>query len=300
MNLKNNIILKFEPPFSFQECVKHLGRSDLECLYEITSEAIIRPVKLRNRAYICEFRLLDSTQLQLTILNLMSPITAQEWLELEKWGRDWLDLNTSINFFYEDCEKDKLLKPLIEKHYGLRLIGIPDLFEALSWAIIGQQINLNFAYILKKQLVEVYGDCFIFEDKKYYCFPSPDKVTACTIEDLQRLQFSRQKAEYIIGVANLMASGELYKLELIDLELEDLIEHLVKIRGIGQWSAHYVAMKTFRHPNAFPIQDVGLLNAVKKQLKLPTKPSREEMLRYAKSWNGWEAYATFYLWQSLL
>jgi DNA-3-methyladenine glycosylase II len=77
-------------------------------------------------------------------------------------------------------------------------------------------------------------------------------------------------------------------------------EKLLQIRGVGEWTADYVLMKCFRIPSVFPITDVGLHNALKIHLGLSQKPSLPEIKKLAADWNPWEAYATFYLWRSLI
>ena len=68
------------------------------------------------------------------------------------------------------AENDQILKPLVKKYSGLRLIGIPDLFEAIAWAIIGQQINLTFAYTLKSDLSSILENMFTLKGKAIGCF----------------------------------------------------------------------------------------------------------------------------------
>ncbi|NME04490.1 DNA-3-methyladenine glycosylase 2 family protein [Psychrobacillus sp. BL-248-WT-3] len=173
-------------------------------------------------------------------------------------------------------------------------------FEALAWAIIGQQINLTFAYTLKKRLVEKYGDFVEYDGKRFYTFPSFEMVASLTTDDLRALQFSSRKAEYIIGIAQLMKGGKLDKDLLFKLEtFEQKHLFLTTIRGIGPWTADYVLMKSLQEPSAFPISDVGLHNALKKQLNLDRKPTVVELKELAERWKGWQAYATFYLWRSL-
>lgn len=83
------------------------------------------------------------------------------------------------------------------------------------------------------------------------------------------------------------------------MSLGEMEKRLTAIRGIGKWSANYVIMRCLRHPDAFPLADVGLHNALKKVLNRPEKPSLDEIERWAEHWSGWRAYATFYLWRTL-
>ena len=73
----------------------------------------------------------------------------------------------------------------------------------------------------------------------------------------------------------------------------------MKVKGIGNWTANYAIMKTFRYADAFPLEDAGLHNALKNQLNLKAKPSLEQVKKIFKKYKGWEAYATLYLWKSL-
>ena len=74
---------------------------------------------------------------------------------------------------------------------------------------------------------------------------------------------------------------------------------LIRIRGIGPWTANYVLMRCLQMPMAFPIADVGLHLALKQALGWDRKPTIPEIRELAAGWSGWEAYATFYLWRLL-
>ncbi|MBK5279599.1 MAG: DNA-3-methyladenine glycosylase, partial [Bacteroidia bacterium] len=83
------------------------------------------------------------------------------------------------------------------------------------------------------------------------------------------------------------------------LSLQEAKEELLKIKGIGNWTANYALMKTFRHPDAFPLEDAGVHNAIKNLLNLKSKPGLDRVKKIYKKYKGWEAYATLYLWKSL-
>ena len=172
-------------------------------------------------------------------------------------------------------------------------------FEAICWAIIGQQINLTFAYTVKRNLVEKFGKSLVFEGKKYFHFPDPETILRISLEEFKAMKFSKQKMNYIRAVSKTIVETPSYFRNLGDLNYEDAKTELKKLYGIGDWSAAYVLMKTFRYPQAFPLQDAGFQNALKKQLNLAQKPRVEMIRKLAKPWKRFEAYATFYLWRSL-
>ncbi|MNJ35231.1 DNA-3-methyladenine glycosylase [compost metagenome] len=109
-----------------------------------------------------------------------------------------------------------------------------------------------------------------------------------------------KKCEYLIGAAQLIADGTLTKEILLEAGSAGRAEEiLVSIRGIGPWTANYVLMRCLRIPSAFPIDDVGLHNAIKKLTGSERKPTKREIRKLSAAWTDWEAYATFYLWRFL-
>jgi DNA-3-methyladenine glycosylase II len=187
----------------------------------------------------------------------------------------------------------------VKKHYGYRIIGQPDLFESLLWAVLGQQINVQFAYTLKQRFVEIFGEQFSWKEQNYFLFPTPARVATLNDSHLLPLQFSRQKSKYSVNIAEAFASGIISKEKLKGLPLQEAKVVLMKIKGVGNWTANYALMKTFRYPDAFPLEDAGIHNAIKNLKRMKQKPSLEQVKRVFKKYKGWEAYATLYLWKSL-
>jgi DNA-3-methyladenine glycosylase II len=74
----------------------------------------------------------------------------------------------------------------------------------------------------------------------------------------------------------------------------------MQLHGVGQWTVDYVCLRCLGDPEAFPVNDVGLQNAVRQQLGLSYKPSAGDISRFSSRWQNWQAYATFYLWASLI
>ena len=137
--------------------------------------------------------------------------------------------------FYRLAGKDPVLKNVAGDLYGLRLLTIPDLFEAICWAIIGQQINLRFAYTLKKRFVESFGEKFTFRGGHYYLFPIPQKIAGLKISDIRSLQFTARKSEYIIDLAQKMITGNLTREGLLRHDnFQAARKELMRIRGVGE------------------------------------------------------------------
>lgn len=290
-----SVILKCQDDFRFEESLKLLGRSPLEVTHHARDGRVRKWLPL-SRPLLVQVSAVE-TGLQLTALSDRGD--AEQLEEAARYVDQWFGLQVNIDEFYQLADGDDLLRSLAKDYRGLRIVQIPELFEALVWAIMGQQINLTFAYTLKKRFVERYGEGLVYQDEIYWQFPKPEDLVDVSVEELQELQLTRRKAEYILGVAKLMASGELEKSQLERRSDQSLREKLLAIRGIGPWTADYVSMRCFGRTSAFPIGDAGLHQAIRKHLTLDRKPTIEELELLSARWNGWQAYATYYLWRSL-
>lgn len=291
--------IKIECPeiFDFDKCLDYLRRDENEVLFEVENHTIYRAIDIDGeQILICiiyHHHYLIVKTLNNTVTN---PILIEKIIA---YIEEWFDFSTDLSTFYQYARENEILNPLIHELYGLRLIRIPELFEAISWGIIGQQINLTFAYQLKKRLVQSYGEKITYHHKAYYIHPTPEVIANVSVQELMDLKFSRRKAEYLIEVAKRMHSQMLSKQMLLDMKDANETERaLTKIRGIGPWTAHYVMMRALGIKNAFPIGDIGLQNALKFILNLDEKPSKAQMLSLNESWHEWSSYATFYIWRA--
>ena len=294
---KNYIEIDVPEDFSFEQCMVYLNRSDIECLHRIKDGDFYKLLKFEDNNVVIKISM-GNKKLNVAFMDHIPP----KWVraQVAKYVWDMFDLGIELTPFYELAEKDSIIKLLIEKYKGLRIVKINDMFEAICWAIIGQQINLKFAYTLKKRLVEGYGEKMIYENEEYFLFPTPEVISKLEVEDLKPLQFTTRKAEYIIGIAKLFNDGTIKKEKLaLEVDYEKLKKELVSIRGVGNWTADYTIMKCFEINDAFPIADVGIHNALKGILGLDRKPTMEEIEKLSVNWKGWQAYATFYLWRWL-
>jgi DNA-3-methyladenine glycosylase II len=289
------------PPqeFDFLQCLKFLTRSPLEPCHVVENNILYKLEKFEGKPALLKIHCRDQNTICIDFLTPRPKKSIRA--KAAKYVWHWFDLDTNLRPFYRMAGKDPVLKNVTKDLYGLRILTISDLFEAICWAIIGQQINLTFAYTLKKRFVEAFGETFYFDNTSYYLFPTPQVISRQTVTDLKRLQFTGKKSEYIIELAQKISTGELTKKRLLDHKgFERARKELMQLRGIGQWTADYVSLRCLMDPAAFPIADVGLQNAIKQQLGLSKKPTGENIIRYSKDWENWQAYATFYLWTSMI
>ncbi|MBT2288979.1 DNA-3-methyladenine glycosylase 2 family protein [Paenibacillus albidus] len=285
--------------FDFNLCLEYMQRSTLECLHQADAAGVTRLFVLEGSPVLIRVTAPDGDSMEVRLLHGRLP-GVQEQKLLARYVTEWFDLDRDLAPFYTLAAADPLLGPLAVRFHGLRIVGIPDLFEALCWAILGQQVNLAFAYRLKQRLTAEYGKSLEWEGHTYYCFARPEDLLDVSVEELCTLQLTRSKARTILEVAALLARGELSREALLALPSPEAAEkELVAIRGIGPWTAQYVRMRCLRDPSSFPVGDVGLQNAVKVLTGMDKKPTPAELVQLSAGWRGWEAYATFYLWRTL-
>jgi len=290
------MILKTPREFSFRPCLDFLKRSPKELLHQLSDDGVVKALRIGDEVVVFSVTSQKNT-LQITFLTSEPHEVVKQ--SVSGYVGEWFDLDTDLKPFYRMAEKDRLLKDLIKRFYGYRIMGQPDLFESLIWAVLGQQINLGFAYTLKQRFVQTFGERLALGDQEYFLFPSPKTVSVITPDQLVPLQFSIQKSRYTMAIAEAFADGTLSKEKLKGLPLQEAKHQLMKIKGIGNWTANYALMKTFHFPDAFPLEDAGLHNAIKNLKKLGRKPTLPEVVKIFKKYKGWEAYATLYLWKSL-
>jgi len=290
------VSLTVPPEFSFALNLEFLQRSPKEILHRVTDTHVTKLLNVDDELVL--FRVsFNKSKLQLEFLK---DIPSEKALRVvSDFTREWFDLDTDLKPFYTMASEDKLLRDLVTQYHGYRIVALPDLFESLVWGVMGQQINVQFAYTIKQRFVELYGDKIEFEGEHYYLFPTAKRVSVLKLEELLPLQFSRQKALYTILIAQAFVTGAVSKQKLKGMSLNEAKEELIKIKGVGNWTANYALMKTFRYPDAFPLEDVAIHNAIRKLKKMKAKPSIDQVKRIFRKYKGWEAYATLYLWKSL-
>lgn len=294
-------IKQFEIPcpslFSFEECLWYLNRNFDDCLYSIKEAEVVKAININGKTLLVSVKE-NGQSLLVEILN--GDVDKADSYPLSAYIHEWFDLEREISPFYDLLHLYPTLSHLAKDYRGLRIMGISDLFEALCWSIIGQQINLTFAYKLKRRLVEQYGTELIFGEEKYYLFPDYEIIARAQIEDLRAMQFSQKKAEYIIGMAKRFALGELSKEMLYNLpDLESQQKALTNIKGIGIWTANYVLMKTLKAASAIPHGDVGLLKALENYKIIAARNEVDKITALFEKFKGWESYLVFYLWRTL-
>lgn len=295
--MQNLIKLNTPPLFNFDECRWFLDRGYDDCLYQLRPNRVRKALLVANEPVL--FDILSEGR-QLSILILSGDTGEETKKHLQDYMQHWFDLKYDLTDFYRCLHADSRTNYMLDAYKGLHLMGIPDLFESLAWCIIGQQINLAFAYRLKRRLVSYYGQSVNYEGEGYYLFPSAESMQHADPTILKEMQFSRSKISYLIELATAFAEKRISKSQLQALpNLEARLKHLTELKGVGVWTANYALMKSLQERSCIPYGDAGLINALLQLRVIENKNDMEGMRQFFSTFRGCESYLVFYLWRSL-
>lgn len=186
--------------------------------------------------------------------------------------------------------RDPVLTALIQARPGLRVPGAWDGFELAMRAVLGQQITVAAAIRLAGKLVAAHGAPMAQPDGALtHVFPLPEAVAGA---ELASLGMPRSRAATLSAVAAAaVADRHLFE---AGGSLAESVLRLREIRGIGEWTAQYIALRQLREPDAFPSADIGLIRALERLESRAYTPA--QLLARAEAWRPWRAYAAQHLW----
>lgn len=195
--------------------------------------------------------------------------------------------------FEQAVRDDPLFGPLVARQPGLRVIQSATVFEALTWAIIGQQINLPFAIALRRTFVKLAGRV---HSSGLWCYPEAADVARLDIEQLTSRKFSGAKAETLLRFARLVADGALSLDRTADAT--GVSERLLAVKGIGPWTVNYALLRGWGYADCSLHGDVAVRNAIGR-LRGTERPDMREAEAFLEAYRPHRTMAAAYLWASL-
>ncbi len=198
------------------------------------------------------------------------------------------DLDARPDVIADHLSADPRLARAASRLPGLRVPGSFDGFEMAVRAILGQRISVPSATTLAGRLAAKFGELIDTPlPTLNLVSPSPERLATVEPGELSSLGIAAPRARAIVELARSVVDRRIDLVPGADPDLT--IARLLELPGIGDWTAHYIAMRALRWPDAFPAADLGLLKAA--GLKSP-----RELTRLAESWRPWRSYAALYLW----
>jgi AraC family transcriptional regulator of adaptative response / DNA-3-methyladenine glycosylase II len=207
--------------------------------------------------------------------------------------RRLFDLGADIETIGDHLSGDPVLARLVAQRPGLRAPGGWDGFEIAVRAVLGQQITVVAARRLAGQLVALHGrtvpKSFLIHPDLARVFPTAKRLASPAVIGLGMPGARLAALKAVAGAA--VADPNLFR---PFGSIEETVARLRTIRGIGEWTAQYIALRAIREMDAFPATDIGLLRSVASMDGEKTTPAN--LLSRAESWRPWRAYAAQHLW----
>jgi AraC family transcriptional regulator of adaptative response / DNA-3-methyladenine glycosylase II len=281
--------LPYRKPLDWQMLLGFFAARAIPGVEAVVDDRYLRTVRVDDRAGIIELRHKgDSVRLTLRGIDTTSifPVVQR--------CREIFDLDAPMQEISTILSRDPILKPRLRQHTGIRVPGAWDGFELTVRAVLGQQVSVKAATTMAGRIARTYGDPVATVpgcEELTHLFPGPER--------LQRARFNNvgltgSRAETLRRVSKAIVSGAL-SFDSAQ-EFAAIRESLLAIRGIGEWTAQYVAMRALKNPDAFPAADLGLLRAFDRPGRTRMRPATLEEI--SQGWRPWRAYAAILLWSS--
>jgi DNA-3-methyladenine glycosylase II len=185
-------------------------------------------------------------------------------------------------------KSDPVMRAIIERVGPCRMEFGEPTFHSLAEAIVYQQLNGKAAVTIFKRFADAAGDPV-----------TPEGILTMTEQQMRAVGLSKQKSSYLRDLAEKTKAGLLEFERLHELQDEEIIQHLTRVKGVGVWTAHMFLMFTLRRPDVLPTGDYGVQVAIKKHYRKRKLPKPRDMEKIAKPWSPYRSIACWYLWRSL-
>ena len=179
--------------------------------------------------------------------------------------------------------QDEILAPTVRRLPGLRVAGAFDGFELAVRTVLGQQVSIKGASTIAGRWAQAFGEPIAtpFPELNHLS-PSAERTAAVSAEEIIALGMVGARARCLIGLAQAVVERRIVL--TFASNVEEQIEHLMRLPGIGHWTANYIAMRALHWPDAFPTGDLVLMRAA--------KSTQKQLQQRSEAWRPWRAYAS--------
>jgi AraC family transcriptional regulator, regulatory protein of adaptative response / DNA-3-methyladenine glycosylase II len=285
--------LAYRPPYPWQLILRYFsgrGIGGVEAVSDASDQgAYLRSVRIGETVgWLRVTHLPMRHQLALEIAPSLSTVL----MPLLARVRSQFDLDANPAIIEAHLRHDALLARHLDARPGLRVPGAFDAFELAVRAVLGQQVSVAGATTLSGRLARRFGTPAEtpFASVTHH-FPRAEMLAAVDPADIAGIGVPLTRAQAIRNLAAFAARGGLQLAP--DMSLDDVVAHLKTVRGIGDWTAHYVALRALRFADAFPAGDLGLQKAAAESAARLTE---KQLTARAAGWSPWRGYAALALW----
>ena len=278
-----NVRLAFRAPMDSATLLRFLAARTVGGVEEVQDGAYRRTLRLPYAAGVVVVTPAEG-HLQCTLhLDDLRDLTAAV-----QRCRRLFDLDADPVAVREVLGADPLLAPVVQRRPGLRVARCVDPEELAVRAVLGQQISVAAARTLATRLTARFGKPLTAPNGGLtHLFPTSSALAQATEDDLP---MPRSRARALVGIARALADGEVRLDSGVDRGRA--CDQLLRLPGIGPWTASYIAMRALADPDAFPVTDLGLRTAA-------ARIGIDDLETAARRWRPWRSYAATYLWSTL-
>ena len=184
---------------------------------------------------------------------------------------------------------DRVLRCIIDTVGPCQLRRERNRLRALVRSIISQQISTSAARTIQQRLEA------LIAPREF----TAENLAKLTPRRLRSAGLSPQKAGYVAELARQTAAGKLPLNQLGRLSDERVIQSLLKIKGIGRWTAQMFLISSLGRPDVLPYDDLGIRSAIRREFHLEQLPDKSTCEKIAQPWRPYTTVACWYLWRSL-
>jgi AraC family transcriptional regulator of adaptative response / DNA-3-methyladenine glycosylase II len=279
--------LSYRPPYDWKGILAFLVARALKGIEHVTDGSYARTVQLgQSKGWISVTQSKSKHALLVEFTHSLTPVLPALLTRV----RALFDLNARPDLIAKHLRKDARLKSAVAANPGMRVPGAFDGFEMGLRAILGQQVTVKAATTIACRFVEAFGEPIVtpFAELNRLT-PAPARVAAANVDDIARCGIVTTRCKSIIALADAQGSGRVCLDGGAHHNPDDSIKRLAELPGIGQWTAHYIAMRALRWPDAFPKDDIEVRN----NLGGVTATEAEAL---SQAWRPWRSYAVMHVW----
>jgi len=212
--------------------------------------------------------------------------------------RRMLGLNQRIEDFEQTYRSHPQLGPLIAGQRGLRVPISATPFEALTWAVTGQQISLNAAISMRRKLILATG---LKHSSGLYCYPEARQLAKLSTQDLRQAGFSQTKAQTLLVLSRMIQESQLPLDEWMTAAppVDEMRSRLSRIHGIGPWTINYTLLRGFGWLDGSLHGDVAVRRGLQLLLGASEKITEQQAQLWLAPFSPWRALVAAHLWTFL-
>ncbi len=284
--------LPYRAPFDWQNLLAFFAGRAIPGVEKVVDQTYRRTLSSNGRHSVVSIQ--PDSRAGYLSLTLHS-VNTDALFETVQAAREVFDLDAPVTEIRQVLGKDKALRKFLKEYPGIRVPGAWDGFELTVRAILGQQVSVKAATTLAGRIANRYGEPLVLdgdhkESELVRIFPTAERLARARFNNIGIVG---SRAETIRRVAKAVLCGDLCFDAAEDPQ--EFCAALKSIRGIGDWTAQYVAMRALKNPDAFPEGDLGLIKAI----RYPDRVTPKQLKNLAEEWRPWRAYAALLLWSSL-